>query len=180
MYFLLASSTHPIYNKTKTLLQIYFPSANKRRNKLMTEHTICKESKYDKLKKKFSRIGSRIEDIFLSVALWLANILHSDKLNDWIESYTEKRMQKLQYEIIRQQWDKITLEKSLDSIRQKQNPFADWKNAWILFLDMLYYKHKKKSTAHKVGWPNIKIENPLRHSPKYTGVVFLCMATYKM
>lgn len=87
----------------------------------MTEHTICKESKYDKLKKKFSRIGSRIEDIFLSVALWLANILHSDKLNDWIESYTEKRMQKLQYEIIRQQWDKITLEKSLDSIRQKQN-----------------------------------------------------------
>ena len=104
MYFLLASSTHPIYNKTKTLLQIYFPSANKRRNKLMTEHTICKESKYDKLKKKFSRIGSRIEDIFLSVALWLANILHSDKLNDWIESYTEKRMQNLQRQIIRQQY----------------------------------------------------------------------------
>lgn len=91
----------------------------------MTEYTIYKESKYDKLKKKFSRISSRIEDIFLSVALWLANILHSDKLNDWIESYTEKRMQKLQHEIIRQQWDKITLEKSLDSIHQKQNQFVD-------------------------------------------------------
>ncbi|MEY8518751.1 hypothetical protein AALC25_18000 [Lachnospiraceae bacterium 29-84] len=91
----------------------------------MTEHTICKDSNLDNLKKKFSRIGSRIENIFLSVALWLANILHSDKLNDWIESYTEKRMQKLQHEIIRQQWDKVTLEKSLDSIRQKQNQFAD-------------------------------------------------------
>ena len=180
MYFLLASSTHPIYNKTKTLLQIYFPSASKRRNKLMTEHTIYKESKYDKLIKKFSRISSRIEDIFLSVILWLANIFHSDRLNDWIESYTENRMQKLKREIIRQRWHKITLEKSLDSIHKKQNQIAEWKNTWILLPYMLYYRHKKKSTAHKVGWPNIKIEKPLRHSPKYTGVVFLCMATYKM
>ena len=125
MHFLLASSTHPIYNRTKTLLQIYFPSASKRRNKTMTEYTIYKESKYDKFKKIFSRIGIRIEDIFLSAALWLANIIHSDRLNNWIESYTEKRMQKLQREITRQQWHKVTLEKSLDSIRQKQNQFAD-------------------------------------------------------
>ena len=90
----------------------------------MIEHTIYKESKYN-LKKRFSRIGSRTEDIFLSVALWLASILHSDKLNGWIELYTEKRMKKLQHEIIKQRWDKITLEKSLDSIRQKQNQFAD-------------------------------------------------------
>lgn len=90
----------------------------------MTERTICKESKYDKLKKKFSRISSRVEDTFLSVTLWLANILHSDRLNDWIESYTEKRMQKLKREIIRQQWHKVTLEKSLDSIHKKQNQLA--------------------------------------------------------
>lgn len=87
----------------------------------MTEHTIYKESKYNKLKKRFSRISSRIEDVFLSIALWLANILHSDKVNSWIESYTEKRMQKLQREIIKCQWDKITLEKSLDCIHKKQN-----------------------------------------------------------
>lgn len=91
----------------------------------MTEHTIYKESKYDKLKKKFSRIGSRMENIFLSVVLWLASIFHSDKLNNWIESYTEKRMQKLQREIIKKQWDKVTLEKSLDSIHKKQNQIAD-------------------------------------------------------
>ena len=121
----LASSTHPIYNKTKTLLQIYFPSASKRRNRTMTEHTIYKKSNLDKFKKRFSRIGSRIEDIFLSVSLWLADILHSARLNNWIESYTEKRMQNLQHEIIRQQWHKVSLEKSLDSIRQKQNQFAD-------------------------------------------------------
>ena len=91
----------------------------------MTEHTIYKELKYDKLIKKFSRISSRIEDIFLSFILWLANILHSDRLNDWIESYTEKRMQKLKREIIRQQWHKVTLEKSLDSIHKKQNQLAE-------------------------------------------------------
>ena len=91
----------------------------------MTEHTICQESQYGKLKKRFSKIGSRIEDIFLSVALWLANILHSDKVNNWIESYTEKRMQKLQREIIKQQWDKVALEKSLDCMHKKQNQLAD-------------------------------------------------------
>ena len=91
----------------------------------MFEHTIRKESKYDKLIKRFSRIGSRIENIFLSVALWLANILHSDKVDRWIEAYTEKRMQELHREIIKHRWDKVALEKSLDCIHKKQNQLAD-------------------------------------------------------
>ncbi len=91
----------------------------------MTGHILYKESHFDKFKKRFSRIGSRIENLLLSAALWLTDVFHSDSLNRWIESYTEKRMQRLQHEIIRQQWNKAELEKSLDCIQRKQNQVTD-------------------------------------------------------
>lgn len=82
MHYFLASSIHLIYNITKTLYKSISHLPAKRRNKTMIEHTLYKESNLDKLKKKFSRIGSRMEDIFLSAALWLADILHSNRLNN--------------------------------------------------------------------------------------------------
>ena len=31
-------------------------------------------------------------------------------------------------------------------------------SSWILLPDMLYLRHKKRTTAHKVGWPQSKLE----------------------
>ena len=48
---------------------------------------------------------------------------------DWLDRYTTKRTQELQQEIIRQQWEKVYLEKAAAEIRSKQekNP-SDWFN----------------------------------------------------
>lgn len=79
------------------------------------EYTIKSESKFQKLRK---QLQSKTEDIFLSSALCLAKITKSEKLSAWIERNTEKKMQQLQQEIIRQKWDLITLQKASESIHK--------------------------------------------------------------
>lgn len=53
--------------------------------------------------------------------MFLAKISKSEKLSRWIERYTEKKMQQLQQEIIRQRWDLITLQKASEAIHNTQN-----------------------------------------------------------
>lgn len=77
------------------------------------EYTIKPETKFHKTLK---YIQSKTEDIFLSSALCLAKITKSEKLSAWISRHTEKKMQQLQQEIIRQKWDLITLQKASESI----------------------------------------------------------------
>ena len=38
---------------------------------------------------------------------------------NWLDSYTTKRTQELQQEIIRQQWKQVSLEKAVTEIRSK-------------------------------------------------------------
>lgn len=82
------------------------------------EYTIKKESKFQKALK---QVRSKSEDVFLSGVMLLAKISKSKKLSRWIERYTEKKMQQLQQEIIRQRWDLITLQKASEAIHNTQN-----------------------------------------------------------
>ena len=82
------------------------------------EYTIKKESKFQKALK---QVRSKSEDVFLSGIMFLAKISKSEKLSRWIERYTEKKMQQLQQEIIRQRWDLITLQKASEAIHNTQN-----------------------------------------------------------
>lgn len=82
------------------------------------EYTIKKESKFQKALK---QVHSKSEDVFLSGVMFLAKISKSEKLSRWIERYTEKKMQQLQQEIIRQRWDLITLQKASEAIHNTQN-----------------------------------------------------------
>ena len=57
-------------------------------------------------------------------------------------------------------------------------PFHSFKKAVDFHTQKCYSIEKKQSPTRWVDQEN-EIEIPLRNSPKYTGVVFLCMATYK-
>lgn len=74
-----------------------------------------------KLKRTMKKIHSAAEDCFLSVVVFLAGITKSEKLSNWIESYTRKKIQKMQSEIIRMKWDNITLQKAKEAINEQQN-----------------------------------------------------------
>lgn len=82
------------------------------------DYIIKKESKFQKALK---QVRSKSEDVFLSGIMFLAKISKSEKLSRWIERYTEKKMQQLQQEIIRQRWDLITLQKASEAIHTTQN-----------------------------------------------------------
>lgn len=82
------------------------------------DYIIKKESKFQKALK---QVHSKSEDVFLSGVMFLAKISKSEKLSRWIEKYTEKKMQQLQQEIIRQRWDLITLQKASEAIHNTQN-----------------------------------------------------------
>lgn len=82
------------------------------------DYMIKKESKFQKALK---QVRSKSEDVFLSGVMFLAKISKSEKLSRWIERYTEKKMQQLQQEIIRQRWDLITLQKASEAIHNTQN-----------------------------------------------------------
>lgn len=82
------------------------------------DYIIKKESKFQKTLK---QVRSKSEDVFLSGIMFLAKISKSEKLSRWIERYTEKKMQQLQQEIIRQRWDLITLQKASEAIHNTQN-----------------------------------------------------------
>lgn len=82
------------------------------------DYIIKKESKFQKALK---QVRSKSEDVFLSGIMLLAKISKSEKLSRWIERYTEKKVQQLQQEIIRQRWDLITLQKASEAIHNTQN-----------------------------------------------------------
>ena len=80
------------------------------------QYTIKRKGKFQNLTDK---VKSKLEDIFLSVLLWFVNFSKSEKLSAWIQRYTEKKMQRLQQEIIRMKWDKVTLDKATVAIHEK-------------------------------------------------------------
>lgn len=82
------------------------------------EYMIKPEQKFHKILK---QLQSKVEDTLLAAILLVANITKSKKISNWINRYTEKKIQKMQAEIIRMRWDKITLDKAVSSIRNNQD-----------------------------------------------------------
>lgn len=82
------------------------------------QYTIERESRTQKVLRKFRSIS---EDCFLSGVLFLAKITKSEKLSAWVTSYTMKKIQSMQQQIIRMKWDKVTLEKATAAINEKQS-----------------------------------------------------------
>ena len=62
-------------------------------------------------------LSSRLEDIFLTITLWLAKTTKSQVLSNFISEYVERKTQKIQYEIIRQKWDLAEADKLIKSMR---------------------------------------------------------------
>lgn len=64
------------------------------------------------------RIKSKLEDIFFSIIQHLPIV--PGFLMDWSNDYLDRRITQLQHETIRQQWDKASLEKTLEDMKKHQ------------------------------------------------------------
>ena len=62
-------------------------------------------------------LSSKLEDIFLTITLWLAKTTKSQVLSNFITEYVERKTQKIQHEIIRQKWDLAEADKLIKSMR---------------------------------------------------------------
>lgn len=69
----------------------------------------------------FQKIKSKSEDIFLTLALYLVKLTKSKKLSNWMQSYTKKKIPKMQLEIVRMNWNKNTLNQAVTAIRAKES-----------------------------------------------------------
>lgn len=65
-------------------------------------------------------LQSKSEDIMFDVITKVPERLIPPSLMQWITNYIDKRTQELQQEIIRQQWQKVYLEKALSEIHDRQ------------------------------------------------------------
>lgn len=79
------------------------------------EYTIHREKKFDKIKKS---CANKCEEIFLSIVLFLVKVTKSKTLANFLESFTQKKIQRMQQEITRAKWDMVTLEKAQNTINQ--------------------------------------------------------------
>lgn len=61
---------------------------------------------------------SKAEDLLFSIIQHLPAV--PSFLANWLEKYMDKRIAELQHETIKQQWDKISLEKVVDDIHDRQ------------------------------------------------------------
>lgn len=85
------------------------------------EYTIKPESI---IQKTWKRVCSFTDDCFLSTVLFIAKLTKSEKLTKWAVTYTEKKMKKMQQQLIRMRWHKTTLDKAAASIHEGQSPKA--------------------------------------------------------
>ena len=65
-------------------------------------------------------LQSKSEDIMFDVITKVPERLIPSPLMQWITNYIDRRTQELQQEIIRQQWQKVYLEKAVSEIHDRQ------------------------------------------------------------
>lgn len=65
-------------------------------------------------------LQSKSEDIMFDIITKVPARLIPSPLMQWITNYIDKRTQELQQEIIRQQWQKVYLEKAVSEIHDRQ------------------------------------------------------------
>lgn len=74
----------------------------------------------NKLHQPLEKIRSTLDDCFISLMLWTATVTHNERLSMWVLSYTKRKIERLQREILRKKWGKVTLDKAVQHIREEQ------------------------------------------------------------
>ena len=75
---------------------------------------------YTKTKEFFHRLHSKLEDIAFSIILKLPERFIPQWLMNWFTLYADKRIQKLQQQIIKNRWTQDALERALTDIHSRQ------------------------------------------------------------
>lgn len=75
--------------------------------------------------KEFSdNLFSRLEDMMFDIILKVPQRFIPSPVMEWLDSYTDKRIQELKQQSIRQSWENMYLKKALEEIRQKDTEKA--------------------------------------------------------
>ena len=65
-------------------------------------------------------IKDKSEDLMFSIITKVPERMIPSQIMQWLTTYLDKRTQELQQEIIRQQWQKVYLEKAVSEIHDRQ------------------------------------------------------------
>jgi len=76
--------------------------------------------KPNRFKDLLHKIYNHLEDLIFAIIQKILEKHIPSFLMNWMEHYTNKRLSKLQSQIIRKRWQTIELEKTVDKIRNKQ------------------------------------------------------------
>ena len=79
---------------------------------------------YSRTKEFFRRLHSRLEDIAFSIVLKLPERFIPQWLMNWFNHYADKRIQKLQQQIIKNRWTQDALERTLSDIHAQRKEKA--------------------------------------------------------
>ncbi|MBQ2882710.1 MAG: hypothetical protein IJE43_02900 [Alphaproteobacteria bacterium] len=71
-----------------------------------------------RLKEFSDKLFSRLEDMMFDIILKVPQKFIPSSVMKWLDSYTDKRIQELKQQSIRQSWENMYLEKALEEIRQ--------------------------------------------------------------
>lgn len=72
------------------------------------------------IKQRANRSHSKLEDILFSIFTRLPEKFTPKFLMIWMEQYTDKRLRKLQQDVIHNRWHTIELEKAVEYINDMQ------------------------------------------------------------
>lgn len=72
-----------------------------------------------RLKEFSDNLSSRLEDMMFNIILKIPQRFIPTPVMEWINAYTDKRIQELKQQSIKQSWENMYLEKALEEIRQK-------------------------------------------------------------
>lgn len=75
---------------------------------------------HNRTKDFFRKLYNKLEDIAFSIILKLPNRLTPCWLLNWFNNYADRRIQNLNQQIIKNNWEKAALEKALSDIYSQQ------------------------------------------------------------
>lgn len=74
----------------------------------------------NKIKEFFHRLHSKLEDLIFSIFQKLPEQFIPHWLMNWLNHYTDKRIQELKQQIIKDRWRQDALERTLSNIHSQQ------------------------------------------------------------
>lgn len=76
--------------------------------------------KRNRLKEFFHKLHSKIEDLCFNIIMKIPDRLIPSALMSWMNRYTDKRIQQLKQQNIKQTWNNLYLEKAVKEISKRQ------------------------------------------------------------